>query len=69
MRNEARDLLLSPSPGLRVAGVNLLLAEGWSPAAILAEVPYLSPELVRAGDASRDLRQVAPPRAPDRRAN
>ncbi len=71
MANEVLDLLLDVRPRERAAGVSLLLSRGWSPAAILAELPYLPHELVSSGDASRDVRSARPgrPAPADPRAN
>lgn len=57
-----RDLLLEGSPRSRAAAIQSLLASGWAPARILSEAPYLPAELVAGGDASRDLRPIAPAR-------
>lgn len=70
MIDEARDLLLDTRPAVRRVGISLLLASGWSPAAILAEVPYLAHDgLLRDGDASRDVRCIVSPREHDRSSN
>jgi len=61
MEAEHRDVLVEAPPDERAARVKLLLAEGWAPSRILAEAPYLPPELVADGDASRDARAVSVP--------
>jgi hypothetical protein len=69
VHNDHRDVLVEAPPRERAARVRLLLAEGWAPARILADAPYLAPEFVADGDASRDVRSIAPSTPPPRDAN
>jgi hypothetical protein len=69
MRTDHRDVLTEAPPRERAARVRLLLAEGWSPSRILAEVPHLDPALVAGGDMSRDLRPIGPERSRHASAN
>jgi len=57
-----RDVLAEARPRERAAAVRLLLDAGWAPSRILAEAPFVSPELVAGGDASRDVEAVLRPR-------